>query len=181
MNNYTDLDIDFLSTCVENGKCVYLIFGKEVGESNTPHLQGFISFKKRVYLTELKKRISSTAHFEIARRNLEAVEYCKKDGDFYEFGEPSIKGKRTDLEDFKADVAEGMINLKTIREKHSSVYARYKSFVLEYVQDHSPSKIVCEHELHDWQTELMTKLDGPADDRTIQFLVDLSGNNGKTW
>lgn len=183
LNNYTASDYDRLSLLVQNEECSYIVFGREVGGTNgTPHLQGFISFEKRVYLTDVKKRISRTAHFELARSVPDSVKYCKKDGDFFEDGRiPASQGKRSDIDDFKMDVKTGLLSLKQIREKHSIVYAKYKSFVLEYVTDNAPNTTIPSYPLHEWQKELLEKLDGPPDDRTIIFIVDTTGNNGKTW
>lgn len=182
LNNYTNDDIDRLSVLVDNNECSYIIYGKEVGESGTPHLQGFVSFSKRVYLTDVKKRISATAHFELSRLVPESIEYCRKDGDVFEEGVmPVGQGKRSDLDDFKNDVKAGLLNFKEIREKHSAVYAKFKSFVMEYVIDNTPEVTIPAYILHDWQKDLLEKLEQPPDTRTIQFIVDHSGNNGKTW
>lgn len=182
LNNYTDDDVERLNSLVSGKECTYIIYGKEVGESGTPHLQGFVSFSKRVYLTDVKKRISRTAHFELSRLLHESIEYCKKDGDVTEFGVPPIgQGKRSDIDDFKHDVKNGLLDLKEIREKHSGVYAKHKSFVLEYVVDQTPNPSMATYPLHDWQQDLLAKLEAPPDDRTIFFIVDASGNNGKTW
>ena len=182
LNNYSSDDFDRLTQLVDQDECAYIIFGKEVGESGTPHLQGFIAFSKRVYLTEIKKRISRTAHFELARLVPESIEYCKKDGDWFEAGErPTGQGKRSDIDDFKLDVKAGLLDFKQIREKHSTVYAKYKNFVMEYVMDHSPTRTIPTYPLHDWQSEMLENLDASPDDRTIFFIVDHSGNNGKTW
>lgn len=182
LNNYTDDDYDKLTAMVETKQCSYIIFGREIGDSGTPHLQGFIAFNKRVYLTDLKKRISSTAHFELARMIPESIEYCKKDGDIFEDGiVPVGQGKRSDIEDFKIDVKAGLLKFKEIREKHSTVYAKYKGFVMEYVVDNTPEVNIPSFILHDWQKDLWEKLEQPPDSRTIIFIVDHTGNNGKTW
>ena len=182
LNNYNTDDYDRLTQLVDNDECVYIIFGKEVGDSGTPHLQGFIAFSKRVYMTDVKKRISRTAHFELARQVPESIEYCKKDGDVFEAGVmPAGQGKRTDIDDFKIDVKGGLLNFKDIREKHSQVYAKYKSFVMEYVTDNAPQRAIPTYPLHEWQQELLEKLNASPDDRTIHFVVDQTGNNGKTW
>ena len=75
----------------------YHVYGKEVGESGTPHYQGFIIFKDRKRLNQVKSLINSRGHFEVAKgKNSQAADYCKKDGQFVEFGslpaEPSALG-----------------------------------------------------------------------------------------
>lgn len=182
LNNYSEDDCERLQNLVGTYECVYVIFGKEVGESGTPHLQGFISFSKRTYLTEVKKRVSERCHLELARMVPESIEYCRKEGDFFEDGSiPVGQGKRSDIDDFKNDVKSGMLNHKEIREKHSVVYAKYKGFVMEYVVDNTPAKPIPAYQLHEWQTDLLEKLQHEPDDRTIIFIVDATGNNGKTW
>lgn len=184
LNNYTDVDYDRLSTlCEREGEVSYLVFGREVGDENqTPHLQGFISFASRLSFNTAKLHVGVTAHLEVARNVEKSIDYCKKDGDFLEFGEPPAgKGSRSDLDAFKDAVKEGMYNLKELRENHSEVYAKYTRFCLEYVNDHSPQRELPAHPLKDWQRDLNIILNQEPDDRSIYFLVDFVGNSGKTW
>lgn len=86
INNYIDAHISMF----ENIKLLttYWIYGKEVGDSGTPHLQCYIAMAKQTTLASLKK-YWPTAHFEIARGTPEqASTYCKKDGNFVEYGIP---------------------------------------------------------------------------------------------
>lgn len=72
-------------------RSTYLIFGYELGdEGNTPHLQGYVELAKRARKTELKKLpFGWTVHWEGRRGTQDAaIEYCKKDKAFEEFGEP---------------------------------------------------------------------------------------------
>jgi len=83
LNNYTEDDIKQ----VRQLDFVYLIFGYEVGESNTKHLQGFIHFENALRFSTLKKLLPK-AHWEIRKGTIDqAAEYCKKDGQFEEYGE----------------------------------------------------------------------------------------------
>lgn len=80
----------------------YVICGDEVGENNTPHIQGYVEFKNRRTLTAIKRDIGfKRAHLEQRRGTQdEAIEYCQKDGNFWEVGEKaSVRGKRKSLED----------------------------------------------------------------------------------
>lgn len=93
LNNYSDEEVNSLKKLNYN----YIVFGFEIGESGTPHLQGYIEFKNSISLSSLKKMIKR-AHLERRQGSpLQASDYCKKDGNFWEDGEISNQGKRTDL------------------------------------------------------------------------------------
>ena len=87
VNNYTDEDEHQCWALPWEAKdCKYICVGKEVGESGTPHLQGFICFNQPKTLKALKDFFPS-AHFESKRGTfVQASDYCKKDGDFFEWG-----------------------------------------------------------------------------------------------
>lgn len=89
INNFNGWDI----ALVENLKdsCEYLVYGKEVGENNTPHLQGYIRYKHAQHFRRIKELLPR-AHIEPQRGSFQqAADYCKKDGDFTEFGQPPKK------------------------------------------------------------------------------------------
>ena len=180
LNNYTPETIDRLSLPLEGVE--YLIYGKEIGASGTPHLQGTVCFQSRRRLQQVITTIGQ-AHCTVTRYLSQSIEYCKKDGDFIEVGAPPTtkKGERSDLEDFKASVREGITNLKELRELHSTVCACYPRFVKEYIQDVKPEICVEPHPLREWQATLHAKLILPADKRKIIFVVDLVGDTGKSW
>lgn len=89
VNNYTDEDL----TALESIDCRYLVYGKEVGESGTPHLQGYIVYENSVRLAQVSKAIPR-AHIEKAKGNpQQASEYCMKDGDYVERGDRPMTQK----------------------------------------------------------------------------------------
>lgn len=119
-NNYTDAALQFLSDV----DCSYLIFGKEVGDSGTPHLQGFFTMVNKTSIVGLRK-IGFTCHLEPAKgTSLQAAEYCKKENDFTEFGTPPSPGKRTDLEAV-AELVKAGVPISTIADEHPSTYMKY--------------------------------------------------------
>lgn len=78
LNNYTPDELAQLHREFDTG--IHVV-GKEVGESGTPHLQGYVEFKNARGLSALK-RINSRIHWEKARGNRDQnVEYCSKEGD----------------------------------------------------------------------------------------------------
>ncbi|QXP07640.1 MAG: replication associated protein [Arizlama virus AZLM_890] len=86
LNNYTDEEY----TKITNGlrpRCDYYIVGKEVGETGTPHLQGYCVFIRRCGFAKAKDYVSGRAHLEVARgTSLHNRTYCSKGGEYCEFG-----------------------------------------------------------------------------------------------
>lgn len=83
LNNYTEED----EQSVRAVPCRYLIYGRETGESGTPHLQGYIYFKCTRTLSAVKRDLPR-AHLEAAvGTTLQNITYCSKQGDVYEKGE----------------------------------------------------------------------------------------------
>ena len=78
LNNYTDEHIKIISTKVPH-YCDKYIVGKEIGESGTPHLQGFIVFKER--WRPLSKIPIKEVHWEKAKGDDVSQNYCGKEGD----------------------------------------------------------------------------------------------------
>lgn len=126
-NNYTPEDEEHLRALFNKGKVEYLVYGREVGESGTPHLQGFIRFKSQRSIRAVSKDIPRS-HLEYTKGDLQSnYLYCTKDEDYVELGtRPYIKpGKRNDLEDIKRAVNEGE-SLPSIVEKYVSNYQQLK-------------------------------------------------------
>lgn len=93
INNYTEED----EKCVLNlsEKARYIIAGKEVGDSGTPHIQGYVYFRHERSRSAVKKDLPR-AWFEKAMGTPEDnKKYCSKDRDILiEDGEPPISRKR---------------------------------------------------------------------------------------
>jgi len=184
LNNYTVENEDRIRSAFTAGGINYIVYGKEVGSSGTPHLQGFCAFETRKRLAGCVSSLGQ-AHWTVCRKIPAAIEYCKKDGLVTEYGTypdiPPTKGARNDLEEFKAAVKGGMVDLKELRETHSGVCMRYPRFVLSYVRDNKPLPPIPDHPLRDWQSLLLGKLDQDPDSRTVIFVVDKKGNKGKSY
>lgn len=184
LNNYEQKHVTALLALEDDEDVQYVCFGYEVAPNNgTPHLQGFIAFKDRRYLNQVKVYLDCHhVHLEVTRRVQNAIQYCKKEGNFVEFGEPpSSGGTRSDLEVFKQAVKAGCHELSTLREIHSDVFAKYPRFCLEYVTDNIPIGLVDPFPLRPWQQTLYDDLKLVPSNRRIIFVIDHNGNSGKTW
>lgn len=87
LNNYRQEDFEHLDNLYVEGKFKYLIYGKEIcPTTGTPHLQGFIQLTKKARFSVVKKILGDKYHIEPAMYPEHAVEYCKKDGEWNDFG-----------------------------------------------------------------------------------------------
>lgn len=83
LNNYSEEDIQHLNDI----KCQYLVYGKEVASSGTPHLQGYVHFTDNKTFSACKKVLGNKYHIEARIGTIvQAIEYCKKDGNHTERG-----------------------------------------------------------------------------------------------
>ena len=90
-------------------KVKYVVMSDEVGESGTPHIQGYVDFINPRTFGGVVKLFNKLAHVEKRRGTWkQASDYCKKDGKFIEFGDPPRQGARGDIVDVKDCVYEGM-------------------------------------------------------------------------
>lgn len=86
----------------------YCIVGEEVGESGTPHYQGYIEFTNARHLGGLKKAFDPKIHWEPRMgTGPQAREYCMKDNKYTEWGTPPRQGHRSDIESMTAMINEG--------------------------------------------------------------------------
>lgn len=181
LNNYDEDDLVALRRSCST-KARFAIFGKEVGASGTPHLQGYVAFGSNYRQKALKELVGSRAHVEVAKGDEASnIVYCSKGVDIEEFGRRSNRGKRTDLESFREAIKGGLRDEITIRDEHMSVAARFPNFVTQYIRDQDPKPKVPLHPLRPWQEKLNQVLIQGPNDRDVIFVVDRLGNKGKSW
>jgi len=128
INNFVPSDVIGLRNLVKEEKADYVIFGREVGQSGTRHLQGYLEFKSRKSLNQVRKIVSRKGHYEARRGSKEeAADYCRKEEDYEEFGEAaeSNRGARNDLEAIKARIDDGASDYE-IAEEYFSRWCVYR-------------------------------------------------------
>jgi hypothetical protein len=140
-NNYTEFDVRLLDDDSVYSKFKYLIFGKEVGENGTPHLQGYVEFENscKLRITAAKARFEGLGlrgyHLEVAKGSAaQNITYCSKDNDFIEHGErPKGQGKRTDL-DVVCEEIKGGASMYDIADRYPSQFVKFGNGLEKLIQ-----------------------------------------------
>jgi hypothetical protein len=141
LNNFSEEEHKQLTELGSHDNVQYLILGKETGESGTPHIQGFISLKKKKRFNWIKEAIGTRAHIEIAKGSpKQNRDYCSKDGAYEEYGEvPRGQGNRSDLE-IAANLVRSGKRLREIAEEAPSAFIRYGSGISRLQFYHRPNR-----------------------------------------
>lgn len=97
-NNYPEDFVDHFDTVFSVYSMKYVVVGLETApETGTRHLQGFVSFSRPVPFTKVRECLPG-CHIENMRGTVkQAVNYCKKGGNFREWGDCPNQGARNDL------------------------------------------------------------------------------------
>lgn len=104
----------------------YYIAGREVGEQGTPHIQGFVRFPNPRTLQGVK-RILRRAHLETRRGTItQAIEYCKKEGNYREWGDIPTQTAETTKERWRRIISLAETGeIETIKNDYPGMYLRY--------------------------------------------------------
>lgn len=138
LNNPSDEEIERLSTL----NAVVHVAGREVGESGTPHLQGYIRFLQPCKLGYWKNQLPR-AHVEL-RKGPEpaAIAYCKKDNNMLieklpedtDVERPPKKG-RFEYAELICDLIEQGTPISEIYKKHRGFYFYNRRAILQVKSD----------------------------------------------
>lgn len=135
LNRWTEAEREAICQMGTGIHTRYLVFGEEVGENGTPHLQGFIQFKNARSFAAVKKDFGRS-HIESRRGTpQEAADYCKKDAtNVREFGEIRAavgQGTRTDIDSFCASLKRGS-SMADASADQPAVFVKYHRGLKEW-------------------------------------------------
>jgi hypothetical protein len=130
INNYTKKDLKKFITLAESlEKHRYICFGLETAPTTgTKHIQGYIQLNIAQRLTFLHNYFDFTRdkkqlkfHIDMANGTPQQnADYCKKDGKFSEYGEPTTQGNRTDMTEIKNSIRDNPKNLNAIIDEQGN-------------------------------------------------------------
>lgn len=127
-----------------------MVAGRErAPTTNKKHLQCFVIYKVRTRFSTLKKQLQDKGHIDrMAGNSQQASDYCKKDGDFQEFGTFELlagyggkhgsggKQKQINYEEIIRLAVDH--NPNAIRETNPGVYFRHYHTIKRIMQDNPP-------------------------------------------
>lgn len=182
LNNYTEQDYDeIIRILQEDVRTTFAIVGKEVAQSGTPHLQGFIHIEhepKKCGLKFWKELLPACrrAHFENAKgTDQDSQKYCSKDGNAKEIGSP----KEATGSKWQRVLDATHIGLEEACAVDPELTIKYIHQIKTLVQQNARVEFKMGVELRPWQVKCMELLDA-QNDRCILFVVDEEGGKGKS-
>lgn len=175
VNNWTEEEYGLIEA-TSRDLVKYLIIGKEVGEGGTPHLQGFVNFKKKLRMSTLKKLPGFTrAHVEIAMgTDLENQRYCQKGNQYLEIGSPMSRGKSSDLQNCLKELKNNNGDLARAAELWPEVFVRHGRGLRDYVNTAGLVKV------RGWKSYTVVLIGPPGTGKTREA-VQMCGEKSTYW
>lgn len=146
--------MEILSALEHREDTQYIVYQGEIGDSGTPHIQGFIQFTNRKYFKFLASRIPD-AHIEIAKYPNKASVYPEKDKTYAPqicerckagtFLAAKGQGHRSDLSNMADDIASGQFQLIEIQKKYPKQSIMYYNGMKNTYMDLTEDQLTRDH------------------------------------
>jgi hypothetical protein len=167
INNYSQDDVERLRSLGQSGEIRYLVFGREKGAQGTPHIQGYVRWRKQIAFSLAKTQIAPRAYVDKANGSPESNKnYCSKEGDFEEFGIiPTGTKRKSDLEQF-VDRAKNGESIPQLAESMPSTYIRNYRGILHWADttNLTPSR--------NWKTEVRVFTGNPGVGKSLRAFTE---------
>ena len=142
INNYSDSDTFAVRHMCSRPNIKYGIFGFEVGESGTKHIQGYVRFQSSTSFDCMRKKLIR-ANLQVANgTDLQNQTYCSKDGDHTEYGEPQDdkQGARNDIRGVTQLIRSGDITQSDFMWEYPEMYVRYGRMFQKMFEEMAPKR-----------------------------------------
>lgn len=192
LNNFTVEDMKY----IDSWECKYIIYGIEVGEKGTPHLQGYVEWKRPKEWKTLKN-LHSRVHWEARKGKAErAILYCKKgeqsheefkekgaagpnfgkNAKVFERGDPNQQGTRSDLEELAQDVI-AKKPIKEIAAKYPVQFIKYHKGIDRLIETQMEPRTAAPYVEWRWGASGRGKTEEPTERHKDSFYI----KDGTMW
>jgi len=187
--NNPDMELPFTDV---HARITYMVYQLEVGESGTPHIQGYLEVSgsriRRTWLVNSCPFLSRATLLVSLGTAAQNKVYCTKEPRLrgpWETGtvvEPVGAGARTDLHEVM-DLIRGGANNFELFASHPSVMARYSTWVGSFRAHYLESLVVTTpfSARPGWQMDLDTLLNGVVSCRHVVWYWSQPGEEGKSY
>lgn len=135
LNNPTDDELNVLTATRAEGRLKRGIGGLEVGESGTPHIQGYLEIGAKWRFNRLRREyvfLQRAAIFVAKGSRSENYRYCSKGNNvLWQVGDFAEPERRSDLEGVRASIDGGLSEV-AIAEQSFSLWCQYRRAFREY-------------------------------------------------
>ncbi len=184
--NNPNNNVDYFNVIKSSSNINRFVYGKEVGDQGTPHLQGYIEFTKARRITSLKVMFP-TAHWESAKGNWRKNwVYCTKEGMSSQYGNWSGANNANTKADNKKALIKRLIEGDE-EALYLNEYINHKRSIDEVIRkvnyNFQLNKRVCkmyDMPLRGWQIDIFKRLMA-QNDRKVMWVYDATGGKGKSW
>jgi len=185
LNNPVD-GVDYFNKIKDAEHIRRFVYGVEVGESGTKHLQGYIEFTAVRRIAPLKIMFP-TAHWESAKGNYKQnYVYCTKENNSCEYGDWSGAANTITKNKNKRELVTRLLDGDK-RAMLLNEYVAHKRSIDAIVTCFRNEKekrrrydVNIGTDLRGWQIDIFKKL-MLQNDREITWVYDITGGKGKSW
>lgn len=122
----------------------YLCYQREVGESGTPHLQGYLRYGQPVRMARVIRDIPGAHISPCKGSEAENIAYCSKKGtgepgSFVEFGVRARSGQRNDLRRLEETIKAGA-SARELFDRHGEECIKHGTSVLRWSRYYTPRR-----------------------------------------
>lgn len=139
LHNYTPINLEYIERKWPK-IASYYVYGFEIcPTTGTPHLQGYVEWNSSKKFSTCHKMFNGRAMWKLRYEHSNAAAaatYCKKDGDFVEWGTISRQGARTDLKTVMSAIDAGMPEI--------DVFERFPHTAMRYLKGFDRYRLLCQ-------------------------------------
>lgn len=168
-NNYTP-ETEAKLVAFLDAETTFYVYGHEVGEQGTPHLQGYMQLKKKQRPSAILKKLPVKLHLETAKGTAQQnINYCtKSDPAPVQHGECTVKGQRSDLSVATEMIVKQKATIQQVMNEHPDVFVKYHKGLLALHEGLQPKR--------DYNTkQVVLWIYGPAGTGKTRFAFDEFG------